>query len=118
MSERHAGNEQKNRELLEALETLNSQRTLAVVQRTRRNVMDAAHRRQAEHAQSRQRLGVALLVIGILLVLATPALWGLSEAALSGDEMAAAAIFTLTIFVMLMSAAMGAAMSRGPRRLS
>lgn len=108
----------ENRELLESLATLNSQRSMAVVQHTRRNVMDTASRMQAERAQSRQRLGVALLAIGVFLLLATPALWSLSEAAFNGEAVTDATMFTLTMLVMLMSAAMGTLLGRGPRRLS
>ena len=112
MSER----EMRKRELLEALDALNSQRSLEVVQRTRRNVREKARRMQTGRAQCRKRLGVGLLVIGFLLLLATPVLWSLSDVTFSGEAMTGASIAMLTMFVLLLSMAMGVLLSRGRRR--
>jgi nitrate reductase gamma subunit len=108
--------EARDREVLEALDALNSERSLAVVERTRRNVREKARRMQAGRAQCRKRLGVGLLVIGFLLLLATPVLWSLSDATFGGDAMTGASIAMVTIFVMLLSMAMGVLLSRGRRR--
>lgn len=112
MSER----QEENRELLDALETLNSLRTMEVVQRTRRNVMDAARQMQVSRAEGRKRLGIALLVLGVFLLLSTPAIWSFSDAAFNEDAITDASILTLTVFVVLLSTAMGALLSRGRRR--
>ena len=112
MSERQ---EQKG-ELLDALETLNSRRTMEVVQRTRRSVMEAARQMQASRAEGRKRLGIALLVLGVFLLLATPAIWSFSDAAFEESAITDASILTLTVFVVLLSTAMGALLSRGRRR--
>ncbi|MCL5263099.1 MAG: hypothetical protein M1568_02380 [Acidobacteria bacterium] len=109
MSER----QEQNRELLEALEALNSRRTLAVVQRTRCQVMETARRMQEVRAQSRQRLGIALLVLGVFLLLSTPALWGLSEAAFSENTITDISLLTLTAFLVLLPTAMGVLLGRG-----
>ena len=108
--------EERNCELLEALDALNSQRSLAVVERTRCNVRETARRMQAGRAQCRKRLGVGLLVMGFLLLLATPVLWSLSDATFGGDVMTGASIAMVTIFVMLLSMAMGVLLSRGRGR--
>lgn len=106
----------EKREVLEALDALNSERSLAVVERTRRNVREKARRMQTGRAQCRKRLGVGLLVMGFLLLLATPVFWSLSDATFSGDVMTGASIAMLTILVMLLSMAMGILLSRGRRR--
>lgn len=108
--------EMQNRELLEALDALHSQRSMEVVQRTRRNVRETARRMQAGRAQCRKRLGIGLLVMGFLLLLATPVIWSLSDATFSGEAMTGASIAMLTIFVLLISMAMGVLLSRGRRR--
>lgn len=105
-----------NRELLDALNTLQSRRTMDVVQRTRRSVMEAARQMQASRVEGRKRLGIALLVLGMFLLLATPAIWSFSDAAFSKSAITDASILTLTVFVVLLSAAMGALLSRGRRR--
>lgn len=106
----------ENRELLDALESLSSQRSLTVVQQTRRNVMETAQRMQAERAKSRRLLGLVLLCGAMLLVLTTPLLWSFSEAAFSGDEMTDISLFTLMLFVLLLSGLLGVLLSRGSNR--
>lgn len=107
---------QENRALLDALNALHSRQTLDVVQRTRRNVMEAAQRMQDSRAECRQRLGIALLAMLVFLLLATPAIWSFSEALFSEDAITDASILTLTVFVVMLSTAMGAVLSRGRRR--
>lgn len=112
MSER----QQANRELLDTLDTVHSRRTLEVVQRTRRNVMEAARQMQASRAEGRQRLGIALLAILVFLLLAAPAIWSFTDAAFGENAITDASILTLTVFVALPSTAMGAVLSRARRR--
>jgi cation transport ATPase len=110
-----SGREEETRALLDSLEGLNSSRSQALVQRTRRNVMESAQRMQASRGESRQRLGIALLALLVLLLLATPALWSFSEVAFSESAMTEVWILTLTVFVVLLSSALGAVLSRGRR---
>ena len=107
---------QENRELLDTLAALQTRQTLEVVQRTRRNVMEAAQHMRESRAECRQRLGIALLAILVFLLLATPAIWSFSEAVFSENAVTDASILTLTVFVVLLSTAMGAALSHGRRR--
>jgi cation transport ATPase len=107
---------QENRELLDTLNALQARQTLDVVERTRRNVMEAAQRMQESRSDSRQRLGIALLAMLVFLLLATPAIWSFTEAAFSESTITDASILTLTVFVVLLSTAMGAVLSRGRRR--
>jgi len=108
--------QQANRELLDTLGEVHSRRTLEVVQRTRRNVMEAARQMQASRAECRQRLGIALLAMLVFLLLATPAIWSFTEEAFTESTITDASILTLTVFVVLLSTAMGAVLSRGRRR--
>ncbi|MGC8550431.1 MAG: hypothetical protein ACP5M4_12085 [Acidobacteriaceae bacterium] len=107
---------QQNREVLDALDALDARQTLEVVQRTRRNVMEAAQRMRESRSECRQRLGIALLAILAFLLLATPAIWSFSELAFSENTITDASILTLTVFVVLLSTTMGALLSRGKRR--
>ena len=107
---------QQNRELLDALDALRARQTFDVVQRTRRNVMEAAQRMQESRSECRQRLGIALLAILAFLLLATPAIWTFTEEAFSESTITDASIMTLSVFVILLSTAMGALLSRGRRR--
>ena len=108
--------QEQNRELLDALATPNSRRTMEVVQRTRRNVMEAARQMHTDRAESRKRLGIALLVLGVFLLLATPLIWSVSEAAFSESAITDVSILMLTVFVVLLSMAMGALLSQRRRR--
>lgn len=108
--------EQNERELLEALGTLGSQRTLAVVRRTRCNVVSSALRMKAERARSRQGLAITLLVLVAGVLLAAPVLWSFTEAGFGGSAVTDASILALTVLVALLSAATGVLLSRGRRR--
>jgi cytochrome bd-type quinol oxidase subunit 2 len=46
-----------------------------VLLRTRRSVMEAAHQMEARRQRRRRNIGIALLAVGSLVVLFTPALW-------------------------------------------
>lgn len=113
MSNQH---EQNERELLEALETLGSQRTLATVRRIRCNVVSSALRMQTERARSRQGLAITLLVLAAFWLLAAPVLWSFTDAGFGRSAAMDASILALTIFVALFSAATGVLLSRGRRR--
>lgn len=103
-------------DVLDALAALNSRQSMEVVQRTRRNVMDAAQRMQEARSQNRQRVGVVLLVVLGILVLVSPALWGLTEVASECAAMTEASILTLTVLLVLLSTAMAVMLGRGRRR--
>jgi cation transport ATPase len=107
---------QENRELLDALNALHARQTPDVVQQTRRNIMEAAHRMRQSRSQCRHRLGIALLAMLVLLVLATPAIWSFTDELFNESTLTDASILTLTAFVLLLSTAIGAALSHGRRR--
>lgn len=46
-----------------------------VLLRTRRSVMEAANEMRAQRTRQRRQIGIALLALGGLMVLGTPAIW-------------------------------------------
>lgn len=105
-----------NRDLLDVMDTLHAPQTMEVVQRTRRSVMEAAQRMQESRAACRRQVGIALLAVVVFLLLATPAIWSFAEDVFSEGSITEASFFMLTVFVLLLSTAMGALLSRGRRR--
>ncbi|MFZ0662932.1 MAG: hypothetical protein WAM66_09595 [Acidobacteriaceae bacterium] len=71
--------------LLDAMAGLDAEADLAVVQRTRRAVMEAANQMRAAQSRTRRQIGVALLGLVALLMFLTPMLWVIAEDAFSED---------------------------------
>ncbi len=69
-----------------------------VLLRTRRSVMEAAHLMQAKRVRRRRHAGIALLAIGALLVLFTPALWSLANDLSTGEH-----FFDMPVMVLMLS---------------
>lgn len=65
--------------LLDALAGLDAEANMAVVQRTRRAVMEAANQMREAELRFRRNFGLALLAIGALLMFLTPTLWVVAE---------------------------------------
>lgn len=86
-------------DLLEALRNLNSPAHRQLVNRTRRNVMETAYRMRAERRAGRERLGVTLLVCGILAVVLTPALWSLTEEIFNGERLLDTSSLTFALLI-------------------
>jgi hypothetical protein len=105
-------------DLLDALQNLNAERTRQLVQRTRRNVMETAHRMQAGRARNRQQVGVFLLVGGILAILLTPALWTITDEVCSGEHLLDTAAATMAFVIMLLCALFAVLMLLGGSRRS
>jgi O-antigen/teichoic acid export membrane protein len=72
--------------LLDALAGLDAEANMAVVQRTRRAVMEAANQMREAERRSRYNLGLVLLAVGALLMFLTPALWVVAEDAFNGER--------------------------------
>jgi cell division septal protein FtsQ len=72
--------------LLDALAGLDANANMEVVQRTRRAVMAAANQMRDARRRVRYNVGLAVLVIGALLMFLTPTLWVISESVFSGEE--------------------------------
>ncbi|MGC2161306.1 MAG: hypothetical protein WA634_05305 [Silvibacterium sp.] len=71
--------------LLDALAGLDAEANMAVVQRTRRAVMEAANQMREAERRVRYNFGLALLVVAALLMFLTPTLWVIAEG-LFNDE--------------------------------
>lgn len=74
-----------DQQLIDALAGFDAQADLAVVQRTRRAVMEAAHQMSASGIRRRRQTGVVLLAFVGLIVLLTPALWSVAEDLFNGE---------------------------------
>jgi hypothetical protein len=81
-----------------------------VLLRTRRSVMDAAHRMQEKRARQKKHVGIALLVVSGLLVLFAPAVWLAASDLTAGDPVLGVPVVLVTLSLVLLSAVVGVAM--------
>lgn len=72
-------NQTPDPKLLDALAGLDAEANMAVVQRTRRAVMEAANQMRDADSRLRRNFGLAVLAIGALLMFLTPTLWVIAE---------------------------------------
>jgi hypothetical protein len=72
--------------LLDALAGLDAEANMAVVQRTRRAVMERTAQMRETHARARRQVGMALVSLVALLMFLTPMLWVIAEEAFSEEE--------------------------------
>ena len=73
-------------DLVQALAGLNTDASMAVVQRTRRAVMVAPNEMRAKRERSRRHLGLILLAVGTLVMLLTPAIWVVADDLFEGEH--------------------------------
>ncbi|HEX3472600.1 MAG TPA: hypothetical protein VHT28_15575 [Silvibacterium sp.] len=90
-------------ELVDALAGLNAQADRAIVHRTRRAVMEAAHRMGAAEVRRRRQLGIILLAFAALVVLLTPAIWSVADDLFSGEHFQDMPAMTMSLIVTLFS---------------
>jgi|SRR5579875_3455428 len=110
-------------DLLAALQSLHSgdlhsARTAELVQRTRRNVMETAHRMQSGRAESRRRMGLVLLIFGFFVLLLTPALWAFCEEIFGANSVSDASSLAVVAFLMLFSTVLAFALGQSRERQS
>jgi hypothetical protein len=91
-------------QLVDALSGLNARADHAVVHRTRRAVMEAAHRMGAAEVRRRRQLGTVLLAVVALVVLLTPAIWSVADDLFSGEHFQDMPAMTMSLIVTLFSA--------------
>lgn len=72
--------------LLDALAGLDADADRAVVQRTRRAVMETANHIRETQRRGRYQIGLVLLTLGALLMFLTPTLWVVAEEAFSDEQ--------------------------------
>lgn len=75
-----------NADLVDALAGLNASASLAVAQRTRRAVREAASNLREDRARRRRNKGLALLAAVVFLTLLTPALWSGVDEIFAGEH--------------------------------
>jgi hypothetical protein len=90
-------------QLLDALVGLNAAADLAVVQRTRRAVMEAAHQLGESGVRRRRHIGIVLLAFVALLILLTPALWSVTEDLFADEHFYDMPAMTMSLVVTLLS---------------
>ncbi len=83
--------------LLDALAGLDAEANMAVVQRTRRAVMEAAHKMRDSELRRRYNFGLVVLAVGALLMFLTPTLWVVAEDAFSGEQWLDAPMITVLL---------------------
>jgi hypothetical protein len=94
-----------DRSLIEALSGLDAQADFALVQRTRRAVMEAAHQMRASETRRRRQVGLVLLAFVGLAVLLTPAMWMVADDLFNSDEhFQDAPTMTMSLIITLFSA--------------
>ena len=94
---------QTDRRLIDALSGLDAQADLALVQRTRRAVMEAAHQMRAGETRRRRQAGIVMLAFLGLILLLTPAVWLVVDDLFSGEHFQETPAMTMSLIVTLIS---------------
>jgi hypothetical protein len=102
--------------LLDALTGLDAEADLAVVQRTRRAVMEAANRMRETQRHGRYQIGLVLLTLGGLLMFLTPTLWVVAEDVFNGELWLDAPTVTALLVVTTVSTVFAAVLAQWSSR--
>lgn len=94
--------------LLDALAGLDADAHMAVVQRTRRAVLESANQMHAAELRGRRQAGLALLTIVGLLTFLTPALWAVAEDVFNGEHWVEAPTLTGLLAAIMISTILAA----------
>lgn len=89
--------------LLDALSGFDVDSNLAVVQRTRRAVMAAAHQMKAARLKRRKQIGIMLVTFFGMLILMTPALWSVTDDVFADEHFFDMPAMTMSIVLTLLS---------------
>ncbi len=107
-------------DLLLALGGLNASASLAIAQRTRRAVRDAASNIREDHRRRRRNKSKALLVVIAVLTLLTPALWSGVDEFLAGEHLSdlptMVTLLALTLFCAVVAALIASWKNHEPLR--
>lgn len=95
-------------QMIEMLTGMNAAADLAVVQRTRRAVLQAAAELREQRRRNRRNTAIALLVIPVLALVLTPAIWSTMDDILSGGDFFETHSMVMVLSLMLFSAVLGA----------
>lgn len=91
-------------QLIDALNGFNAQADLAVVQRTRRAVIETAIQMSTSGRRRRRQIGIVLLAFVGLAVLLTPALWSVADDLFNGEHFQDMPAMTMSVIATLFSA--------------
>lgn len=75
-----------------------------VVLRTRRSVMEAAQQIQLQRQQRKRQAGYILLAVGVLVMLAAPALWSIFADVAAGEAFTDMPLALVTLSLVLLTA--------------
>ena len=92
-----------DRKLIDALSGLDAQADLALVQRTRRAVMEATHQMRAAETRRRRQAGIVMLAFLGLVLLLTPAVWTIADDLFSVEHFQDLPAMTMSLVVTLFS---------------
>jgi hypothetical protein len=95
--------EQIDPALLDALSGFDADSNRAVVQRTRRSVMEAAHQLKAARLKRRRHIGIMLVTFFGLLILMTPALWSVTDDVFTDEHLFDMPAMTMALVLTLLS---------------
>ncbi len=95
-------------QLLEALSGLHADASMAMVQRTRRAVRDAALSARQARRTRRRNAGIATLVVLSFLIVLSPALWNVADALVRGESISDLTPMVTLLVVLVLSGVLAA----------
>ena len=94
-------------QMIEMLAGMNANADMAVVQRTRRTIMEAAAELSEQRHRNRRNAGIAALTILVLLMVLTPAIWSSMDDMLGEGEFFEVHNMSMVLILMLFSTVLG-----------
>jgi hypothetical protein len=94
---------QPDAQLIQMLAGMNAAADMAVVQRTRRAVMEAASRLREERRRNRRTAGAVIMAVAALAMMLTPAIWSGVDDFLGGEQFFEVPGMVMLLILMLFS---------------
>ena len=94
-------------QFVQMLAGLNASADMAVVQRTRRVVLQAATEIREQRIRNRRTVGVVILTVVVLGMLLTPAIWSSMDDFLAGENLSDSTGMAMALIAMLFSTVLG-----------
>ena len=101
--------------LLDALAGMDAEADMAVVQRARRAVMEAAIHMRVAQRRERYQIGLVALTVVLLLMSLTPTLWVVAEGVFNGETWLDAPTLTALLVVTTVSTVFAAVLAQWRR---
>ncbi|WP_158751121.1 hypothetical protein [Acidobacterium sp. S8] len=95
-------------QMVEMLAGMNANADLAVVQRTRRAVLQAATELSEQRSRNRRNTAIAVLTIAVLAMVLTPAIWSTMDDFMVGGDFFEAHSMVTVLILLLFSTVLGA----------